>query len=160
VKIKAEIGFANPLTIIVQNASPPAPSKAGVMVTSKCDGITVKGMAPIMYTLPDDKQVEVQVAYVDAKGHPASVDGEVDWTTSDQAICNIAVNPDDSTKVMLTPAANLGTAQITATADADLGEGVTEIITILDVQIVGGQAVSGTIAPTGEQQPIPTGKKK
>ena len=48
-----------------------------------------------------------------------------------------------------------GTATINAVADADLGEGVTQIAGTLDIQVVAGQAVAlvltaevATLAPT------------
>jgi hypothetical protein len=44
-------------------------------------------------------------------------------------------------------------ANRTATADADLGEGVSEIVCTMDVEVVAGTAVVGTITPTGEPQP-------
>lgn len=111
------------------------------------------------YTLPDDKQVEVQISYVDAHGHPASIDGDVKWETSDQSIVMVGVDTADSTKAMISPAGeNIGNAQITATADADLGEGVTTLVTTFDVTVVGGEAVAGVIAPTGEPTPKPEPK--
>jgi hypothetical protein len=39
--------------------------------------------------------------------------------------------------------------QITATADADLGAGVRNLVTVCDITIVAGEAVAGTIAPIG-----------
>ena len=52
-----------------------------------------------------------------------------------------------------TASGETGTAQITATADADLGEGVRELITLLDVNVVAGEAVAGTISVVGSAQP-------
>jgi hypothetical protein len=105
------------------------------------------------YILPDDKQVDLQISYVDAKGHPAAVDGDVVWSSSDDTICSVTVAPTDSTKARLLSGVNLGNAQISATADADLGAGVSQIITPFDVSVVAGSAVAGTITP-GEAVPI------
>lgn len=156
---QVSVSFATPLQLIVQQTPPPEPSKAGVWVESTCDGLTVKGMAPIMYTLPNDKSVQLKITYVDAKGNPAKVDGDVEWTSSDEDICGIATTG-DSTLVTLIPGSKVGQCQIKATADADLGEGVKEIITPFDLEVVAGSAVAGTITPTGEPQPIPVGKAK
>jgi hypothetical protein len=41
-----------------------------------------------------------------------------------------------------------------ATADADLGDGVRELNTLLDVTLVAGEAVTGTINVVGDPQPI------
>ena len=48
----------------------------------------------------------------------------------------------------------LGRTQVSAKADADLGEGVRELLTICDIMIVAGEAVAGSIQPAGEQEPI------
>lgn len=109
------------------------------------------------YILPTDNTVPLQIAYKDRKGNAATVDGDVVWSSSDDTICKAVVNPNDSTKAALMPGANLGNAQISATADADLGEGVQQIITPFDVTVVAGSAVAGTITP-GESTPILKGK--
>lgn len=108
-----------------------------------------------MYQLPSDKYVNLQVSYVDAKGNPAKVDGAVVWKTSDAAICAVTADATDSTKAKLNPGANLGQAQASATADADLGAGVQTLICTLDVEVVAGSAIAGTITPVGEPLPIP-----
>ena len=108
------------------------------------------------YTLPDDHQVEVQVSYVDSKGHPAQVDGDVTWQSSDEAIATVEVDSTDSTMATVTPSTDLGQAQISCTADADLGEGVKEITSTFDVSVVAGEAVAGTITPSGDPIPIPS----
>ena len=107
------------------------------------------------YVLPNDHAVQLKVSYYDAKGNPAQVDGAVDWASSDETIARVTVDGDDSTRCMVYPVDQLGQAQISATADADLGEGVTEIITTGNIEVVAGQAVSGTIAPVGDPIPLP-----
>jgi hypothetical protein len=67
----------------------------------------------------------------------------------------VTVDANDSTLVKVTPAGALGQCQVTATADADLGAGVTALITNADIEIVSGQAVAGTISPVGAPQPLP-----
>lgn len=107
------------------------------------------------YTLPADMQVEVKVSYVDASGNPAGVDGAVVWDTSDATIAKVVVNSADSTLCEVIAPGPVGNAQVTATADADLGAGTTPLITTLDVTVVAGQAVAGTISPVGPAEPIP-----
>jgi hypothetical protein len=150
--VHLDVSFSTPLTLLFDTG--PDPSQAGVRITSTVDGFTVKGFSPMAYTLPDDKQVVVKISYVDSKGHPAEVDGDVVWTTSDDLIANVGVKAGDSTEAMIAPGKDLGQAQITATADADLGEGVKNIITTFDVTVVAGSAVAGTITPVGDPQPI------
>ena len=108
-----------------------------------------------MYTLPADHIVKMQVAYVDSAGNPATIDGLVSWTSSDVAIVTVAADPSDSTIVTITPVGPVGQVQVSATADADLGSGVTPLTTLADITIVAGQAVSGTITPVGAPVPKP-----
>jgi hypothetical protein len=49
---------------------------------------------------------------------------------------------------------DIGDVQVTATADADLGDGIREIITLLDLNVVSGEAVAGTINVIGTPEPI------
>ena len=49
----------------------------------------------------------------------------------------------------------IGQVQVTATADADLGAGVRNIVTPLDIVVVAGEAMSGAITPVGPAEPIP-----
>jgi hypothetical protein len=107
------------------------------------------------YTLPVDKQVKVKISYVDANGNPAAVDGDVEWSSSDQKIAMVYGDPDDNMQAVVVPQGPVGQVQIVATADADLGAGVRELITTMDVTIVAGEAVAGTIEPVGGPIDIP-----
>lgn len=124
-----------------------------VLVKLTYDQFSVTAKGDAMFTLPDDKKVVVQVAYVDAKGHPAKVDGVVTWSSSDDTVVAVDVDAADSTKATVRPTDALGQVQVTAKADADLGAGVREIITTLDVEVVAGDAVKGVIQPVGD--PVP-----
>lgn len=130
-------------------------ARPGAIVTLSYDGfsITVRNVQ-MAYVLPIDKAVKVKVAYVDAGGHPARVDGDVVWASSNETIAKVLVDADDTSNAVVTPSHDLGQVQIRATADADLGEGVKSLITVMDVEIVGGEAVAGTITPVGEPGPI------
>ena len=105
------------------------------------------------YTLPSGMKVNVKVAYQDAAGNPAAVDGDVTWASSDDATATVLVDGADSMAAVVSATGPVGQAQITATADADLGAGVRELITIMDVSVVAGEAVAGVISPVGAAQP-------
>lgn len=111
------------------------------------------------YTLPADKQIKMKVSYVDANGNPAIVDGDVSWASSNTAIINAVVNPSNTFEAVVRPGTQIGQAQVTATADADLGSGVRQLVTLMDVTVVGGEAVAGVIEPVGDPEPIPSSKK-
>lgn len=132
--------------------------EGSVVVTLTYDQFTITAKGDTMFTLPDDKKVTVKVAYVDAQGHPAKVDGPVTWSSSDNAIATVTVDAADSSKATVAPSSAagsvLGQAQITAEADADLGAGTRTLITTFDVEVVAGAAVKGTIQPVGDPVPI------
>ena len=98
----------------------------------------------VMYTLPVDHTVKMQVNYVDAKGNPASVDGDVSWESSDASIISVSVDPSDST--ICTRCAgrqHWARCRSPRQCDADLGEGVRELITTCDID-GWGEAVAGS----------------
>jgi len=108
------------------------------------------------YSLAVGMQVHVKVSYVDAAGNPAVVDGDVTWSSSDDTVAAVFVSSNDSTEAVIRPVGPVGQVQILATADADLGAGVRELVTPMDVTIVAGEAMSGAIEPTGPAEPIPS----
>lgn len=127
-----------------------------VLVKLTYDRFTLTARGDVMFTLPDDKKVDVKVSYVDARGHPAKVDGPVMWSSSDENVATVTPNGDQATIVPASATgAVLGQVQITAKADADLGAGTRELITTLDVEVVAGDAVMGTIQPVGAPVPNP-----
>lgn len=123
-------------------------------MTIKYEGFTItakgQGMA---YKLPNDKTIVVKVAYVDSRGNPAQVDGPVQWESSDDTVVTVTADVGDPMQARVLPVGPIGSVQISVTADADLGEGTREIITTSDLDIVAGEAVTGTISPVGEPQP-------
>jgi len=127
-----------------------------VLVTLRYGSFTVTARGDNMaYTLASRMQVHVHVAYVDAAGNPAVVDGPVQWASSDSTIVTVTVDAADSAKALVAAVGPVGQAQVTATADADLGSGVRTLVTPMDVTVAAGEAVAGTISPVGAAEPIP-----
>lgn len=146
---RLEIAFISPLRVIQE----PAPV-GKQFVTIAYAGFTVKTEGDkVMYTLPADHTVRMQVAYVDAAGNPAAIDGDVAWSSSDEAVAAVETDAADSTICTVRPMGATGNVQVLATCDADLGSGVRELITTADISIVAGEAVAGTIQPVGEPEP-------
>jgi hypothetical protein len=148
-ELRLEIVFANPLQVA---QAVPAIGFQFLTIWYEQFKIIVKG-DHVMYTLPADHLVNMQVAYTDAKGNPATVDSDVTWASSDEAILTVTVDPGDSTIARAIPVGGVGQVQITATCDADIGAGVRELITTADISVVGGEAVAGSIQPLGEPEP-------
>jgi hypothetical protein len=117
------------------------------------NGVTTKDVH--MLILPDDHKVGLSVQPVDAKGHPAQLEGDPTWSVADPTIATVTPVPYDGQtyRADLVPGDNLGTTQVNVSGDADLGEGVTTITGLLDVQVVAGQAVSLNIA-AGTPEPL------
>src|SRR5882672_5640619 len=137
---RVEIVFGNALQIM----EVPAPALGHAQITLKFDQFTITAEGDhVMYTLPVDHTVLMQVAYVDAKGNRATIDGEVSWQSSDESTIMVTVDASDSTICRATPVGSVGQAQVIATVDADLGEGTRTLITLCDIEVVGGEAVTG-----------------
>jgi hypothetical protein len=148
---RIEISFTSPLQIC--EIEPPEEIFAVLTITFGRFTIRLKGDA--MYTLPVDEMVKMQVTYVDSEGNPAGVDGPVVWASSDDTLCTVTPESGDSTIVTVLPVGPTGQVQITATADADLGDGVRNLITVCDIALVAGEALAGTITPIGSPTPKP-----
>lgn len=147
---RVEIVFGNTLSIM--EIEPPQ-GGAVLKIMFEEFSITAKGEY-LMYTLPVDHTVLMQIAYVDAKGNPATIDNDVVWHSSDVSIVTVTVDTSDSAMCRVMPVGSVGQAQVTATCDADLGDGVRNLVTLCDIEIVGGEAVAGIIQPVGEPEPI------
>ena len=111
------------------------------------------GEVAMSIVLKDTQRVTINVSPVDAKGNPAQVDGAPVWAVVGPGIVTLAPSADGMTCVATTTG-DLGTTQVTVTADADVGEGVQTISGLLDVEVVGGTAVSLAVA-AGVPEEIP-----
>lgn len=76
----------------------------------------------------------------DAGGNPAEVEGgKVEWSVSDPAFGTLTV-AEDMMSAEFVPAGAVGRAMIQAKGDADLGEGVEEIIGEIEIVQASGKA--------------------
>jgi hypothetical protein len=108
------------------------------------------------FKLPDTRQAALSVSPVDALGVPAPIDGIPEWASSDETVATVAVSEDGSS-IVVTPASpvKLGITQVSASFDADLGEGVVTITEIIEIEVVASQAVGATITATLIDLPVP-----
>jgi len=98
------------------------------------------------FTLTADQEVVVSLVITDQYGNPARVDGLPAWEASNVAVLAVRTAADGMSAVV-TAKGPAGTSQVRVTCDADLGEGVTEIIGLLDVEVLGGQAAVIALTP-------------
>ena len=91
--------------------------------------------------LTDVQKVVGSIAPKDAVGNPAPVDGIPVWVSSDTAIVTVTAAPDGMTAVVEAVGA-LGTAQISVSADADMGGGVTTITALADIAVLASEATA------------------
>ena len=91
------------------------------------------------------KVTTLPLVALDAVGNPAPIDGIPVWTVTDPSLLQI-IPADDGLTCQIITIGPLGVAQVIATADADLGEGIVPITGTLSVEVTGSQAVSLSIA--------------
>lgn len=91
--------------------------------------------------LPISKKLPLAIAIADLKGNPAKVDGVPQWALSDSSLALLEV-AEDGMSAMVVPVGPLGLVKVQVKADADLGEGVKELLGEMDVEMIAGEAVS------------------
>ncbi len=92
------------------------------------------------------QKVALSVAFVDAAGNPATVDGIPAWASSDESIITIADISADGMSCFAVTVGPLGNAQVSVQADADLGAGVRPVTGVIDFEVQAAEAVSASIA--------------
>jgi hypothetical protein len=115
-------------------ATPPA---ARAVFTVTLDGQVFPEVDSML--LKATQECDVTVAYQDSLGNPAQVQGPPEWATDSPSLLALVVAADGLSAVVRATG-SVGTGQVTAKADADLGDGVTEIIGVLDFEVVAGDA--------------------
>lgn len=91
--------------------------------------------------LTDIQKVSLSISPKSAAGNPAAVDGVPVWQVSDENVLSLQTAEDGMSAVVSTTG-QLGTAQVSVSADADLGEGVQTITGVLDVEVKASAAVT------------------
>lgn len=85
------------------------------------------------------QSLPVSLSITDKKGNAAKVDGAPQWAVTDESLASLSV-AEDGMSATLTPIGPLGSFSVQVKADADLGEGVKEIIGELAVELSAGDA--------------------
>lgn len=98
-----------------------------------------------MLTLKDTEvpgTVTVNVAFKDAKGKPAKVDGVPTWTASDGTVIDNVTAAADGLSATIHILDNIGASQLTVNADVDMGSGVNNVDFVDTVSVIAGDAVA------------------
>lgn len=95
------------------------------------------------YVMSDVDKTTLHIAAVDVKGNPAPLENVV-WSVSDATILTATPAPDGLSCEVLAVGA-LGTSQVNVLADAQVGDGVTNLTGLFDATIVASQAVTLSI---------------
>jgi hypothetical protein len=114
--------------------------KAAWLLTT--NGVSITSIGDFKMILPVDKSLTFSLSYVDNKGNPAVVDGAPTVTIDRTDLATLTMAADGMSG-SITPLGPVGSAQLTANADADLGEGVVALTTIGTVDFVAGTAITG-----------------
>lgn len=91
-----------------------------------------------------DPPKTLRVKFKDAEGNDATVDGVPEWGISDPALGTLTPSSDGLSCEFNPGSPSVG--QINVKADADLGQGVVDVIGTLDVEVIPGDAVTAEIS--------------
>lgn len=107
----------------------------------------------IMQIITDSQQFPVTVRFVDKRGNAAVVEN-IQFSVSDPQLLAVKQDAVDPSSAVVRAVGPLGTGQVSVQADALIGAETALVVGTLDVQVVGGQAVSAVISTsTPEEQP-------
>jgi hypothetical protein len=99
-----------------------------------------------MITINETQKVLLTAEPLSAKGNPAPIDGAVVWSVVSGSEF-ITITPVDNLTAYATAIGPVGIAIAQATADSDLGAGTIFISNTIEVEVIGGQAVTLNIIP-------------
>lgn len=85
------------------------------------------------------QKLPISLAIKDIKGNAAKVDGAPKWAVTNEALASLVV-AEDGLSAVLSPVGPVGLLKVQVKADADLGEGVKEIVGELEIELVAGDA--------------------
>jgi hypothetical protein len=98
------------------------------------------------------QEFDLAIKPVDKKGNAAQVDGVPVWASTNVEIVTVTAAEDGLS--CIAKANKIGDAQISVKADADLGEGIRELVGVLDITVVAGEAATLTIINTAPREQV------
>jgi hypothetical protein len=136
------VSFKTPLRVELELINPVQPPKT--IWELAAGGMTIKG-ENMSSTMQAGSLAVVSVAWKDEAGNAAKVDGATTWKSSDESVVKATVSTGNSLICNLESPGKIGNASVQATADADLGDGVKTVTSVLEITVIGGEAVGGEI---------------
>jgi len=94
-----------------------------------------------MLILTDSQKVTLSIKPVTKAGNPAPIDGKPVWSLGCEDHLKLEVS-EDGLSAVVSSLGKLGTCQVNVKADADMGEGVEEIVGAVDIEVKAGKAVN------------------
>jgi len=92
----------------------------------------------MLATITSEEKIPVTLAPLTAAGNPATVDGVPVWAVA-EGDATLEVAADGLSAYLISGAANV-VSSVTVTADADLGEGVTNLSEVVTLTVVAPSA--------------------
>lgn len=97
--------------------------------------------------ITEEEKVLLKVFPKTKKGNPAKVDGKPVWASSNPDVVVLEEAHPDGFAVYAKAVGPVGVSQVTVKVDADLGEGVKELVARLDVEVVAAEAATLEVTP-------------
>ncbi len=101
------------------------------------EGGKMRRVDKMFQKVTESKKFAIKIT--DKFGNDAKVDGAPVWAVTDEALAGVVV-AEDGMSAVVTPVGPLGSLKVQVKADADLGEGVKELLGELDLDLVAGDA--------------------
>lgn len=101
--------------------------------------------------LSDMQKCKLSISIKNAAGNDAPVDGAPQWASSNSEVLTVTPS-EDGMSADVVAVGPLGSATVSVKADADLGEGVSQIAGSMDVEVVASAATTVEIT-AGETTP-------
>jgi hypothetical protein len=92
----------------------------------------------MLITITNEQKVTVTLVPTTEAGNPATLDGAPVWTVT-EGDATIEVSEDGLSCVLISGEADVN-SKIEVVADADLGEGVVNLVDVIDLAVVSAQA--------------------
>jgi hypothetical protein len=91
--------------------------------------------------LTDNQEVSLSVTPVSKGGNEAPVESP-EWSSSDPSVIEVVVDAASPLKALIKTTGKVGSAQVKFSCDARIGDGVSPLLSTLDVEVVPGEAVN------------------